>query len=88
MEDKISPNQFKGTSFGHQYNEIQYLLISYRPFSVQFHRLQREFNHTMKRKAYNKMINMILPCCNYGDMNREDKKQGNKLKRKIKGEDE
>ena len=34
------------------------------------------------------MIYMILPCCNYGEVNSEDKKQGNKLKRKIKGEDE
>lgn len=42
----------------------------------------------MKRKAYNKMIYMTPPCCNYGEVNREDKKQGNKLKKKIKGEDE
>lgn len=88
MEGKISPNQFKGVSFGHQYNEIQYPLISYRSFSVQFHRLQRHFNHTMKKKAYNKMIYMTPPCCNYAEVNREDKKQENKLKRKIKGEDE
>lgn len=58
-------------------------------FSVQFHRLQREFNHTMKRKAYNKMICMTPPCCNYREVKREDKKKaGKQIKGESHGEDE
>lgn len=41
----------------------------------------------MKRKAYNKIIYMT-PCCNYGEMKREDKKAGKETKGESQGESE